>query len=131
MGVNGRNSRNNLVQVEIEGRSQPTNKNKRSNTVLIEKNEPIRYTLEELRQIKGKVENIDKYKILEAEVCYMIRKLRLNRWSGKKKKLNKQEIKEERGVLKSNLIEIKTGKSLGPDMTNRRFTLILSNVQSI
>ena len=61
----------------------------------------------------------------------MIRKLRLNRRSVKKKKLNKQEVKEERGVLKSNLIEIKTEKSLGLDMTSRSFTLILSNVQSI
>ena len=60
MGVSGRNSRNNLLQVEIEGKSQPTIKNKRSNTVLIQKNEPIRYTLEELRKIKGKVDNIDK-----------------------------------------------------------------------
>ena len=34
-------------------------------------------------------------------------------------------------MLKTNLIEIKTVKSLGLDMTNRKFTLILSNVQSI
>ena len=62
MGVNGRRSRNNLVQVEIEGNSQSTirNKNKMSNTVLIQKNKPMRYTLEELRQIKGKVDNINK-----------------------------------------------------------------------
>ena len=133
MGVSGRKNRNNLVQVEIEGRSQPTikNKNKVSNTVLTQKNEPIKYTLEELGQIKGKVDNINKDKILGVEVCYMIRKLRLNRRSSKKKKLNKQEVKEERGELKSNLIEIKTEKSLGLNMTNRSFTLILSNVQSI
>ena len=61
----------------------------------------------------------------------MIRKLRLNRHSGKKKKLSKQEVKEERGILRSNLIEIKTAKSLGLDMTSRRFTIMLSNVQSI
>ena len=120
MGVSGRKSRNDLVQVQIEGRSQPTIKTKISNTVLIQKNEPIRYTLAELRQIKGK-----------GEVCYMIRKLRLNRRSVKKKKLNKQEVKEERGVLKSHLLEIKTEKSLGLDMTSRSFTLILRNVQSI
>ena len=34
-------------------------------------------------------------------------------------------------MLKTNLIEIKTEKSLGQDHTNRKFTLILSNVQSI
>ena len=34
-------------------------------------------------------------------------------------------------MLKTNLIEIKTEKSLGQDYTNRKFTLILSNVQSI
>ena len=130
MGVSGKKSRNNLVQVEIEGRSQPTIKNKISNTVLIQKNEPMRYTLAELRQSKGKVDNNNEYKILGGEVCYMIRKLRLNRRSVKKKKLNKQEVKEERGVLKSNLIEIKTEKSLGLDMTSRSFILILSNVQS-
>ena len=33
-------------------------------------------------------------------------------------------------MLKTNLIEIKTRKSLGLDTTNRKFTLILSNVQS-
>ena len=77
------------------------------------------------------MENIAKYKILGAEVCYSIRKLRLSRQSSKKMKLNKQEVKEERGVLKTNLIEIKTMKSLGLDKTNRKFTLILSNVQSI
>ena len=47
------------------------------------------------------------------------------------RKLNKQEVKQERGVLKTNLIEIKTMKSLGLDKTNRKITLILSNVQSI
>ena len=80
MGVNGRNSRDNLVQVGIKGRSQSTNKNKKSNTVYKrKKSEPIRYTLEELKQIKRKVESSDKYKILGTKVCYMIRKLRLNR----------------------------------------------------
>ena len=131
MRVSDRNSRSNLVWVEIEGRSHPSIKCKRSNTVLIQKNEPITYTVEELRKIKGEVENIAKYEILGAEVCYRIRKLRLNRWSGEKRKLNKQEVKEERGVLKTNLIEIKTRKSLGLDKTNRKFTLILSNVQFI
>ena len=64
-------------------------------------------------------------------MCYIISKLRLNRRSGKKKKLNKQQVKEERGVLKSNIIEIKAEKTLGLDMTSRSFTLILSNVQLI
>ena len=40
-------------------------------------------------------------------------------------------MKEERGILRSNLIEIKPEKSLGLDMMNRRFTIILCNVQSI
>ena len=34
-------------------------------------------------------------------------------------------------MLKKNLIEIKTRKSLGLDKTNRKLTLILSNVQSV
>ena len=132
MGVNGGNSRDNLVQIEIKGRNQPNNRNKKSNTVYrIKKSEPIRYTLEELRQIKRKVESNDKYKILGTEVCYMIRKLRLNRQFGKKNKLSKQEVKAERGILRSNLIEIKTAKSLGLNMTSRRFAIMLSNVQSI
>ena len=97
----------------------------------IKKKEPRRYILEELRQIKRKVESNDKYKILGTEVCYMIRKLRLNRCSWKKKKISKQEVKEERGILRSNLIEITTAKSLGLDVTSRRFTIMLSNVQSI
>ena len=132
MGVNGRKSRDNLVQVEIKGRNQPTNKNKKSNTVYrIKESEPIRYTLEEFRQIKRKVESNDKYKILGTEVCYMIGKLRLNRRFGKKKKESKQVVKEGKGILRSNLIEIKTAKSLGLDMTSRRLTIMLSNVQSI
>ena len=131
MGINDRKNRSNLVQVKIEGRSQPTIKNKISNTVWIQKNEPIRYTLTELRQIKGKADNNNEYKILGGHVCYVIRKLRLNRRSARKKKLHKQGVKEERGILKSNLIEIKTEKCLGLDITSRSFTLILSNVQSI
>ena len=34
-------------------------------------------------------------------------------------------------MLKKNLIEIKARKSLGLDKTNRKLTLILSNVQSV
>ena len=34
-------------------------------------------------------------------------------------------------MFKKNLIEIKTRKSLGLDKTNRKLTLILSNVQSV
>ena len=123
MGVSGRQSRNNLVQVEIEGRSQSTikNKNKMSSTVLIQRNKPIRYTLEELRQIKGKVDNINRYKIPGVEVCYTIRKLRLNRRPSKKKKLNKQEVKEERAVLKSNLIKNKNRKMFSPGYDKQKF----------
>ena len=51
-----------------------------------------------------------------------MRKLRLNRQSRKKRKLNKQEVKKERGVYKTNLNEIKTMKSLGLDKINRKFT---------
>ena len=61
----------------------------------------------------------------------MIRKLRLNRGSTRMSKSNKLRVKEERSVLKSYLIEIKTEESLGLDITSRNFTLILSNVQSI
>ena len=131
MGGNDRNSRSNLVQVEVEGRSTPTIKGRRSNIVLIPKNVPIRYTVEELRKIRGEVENTAKYKILGTEACYRIRKLKLNRQFKKMRKLNKKEVKEERGMLKTNLIEIKTMNTFGLDKTNRKFTLILSNVQSI
>ena len=87
--------------------------------------------MEELRKIRGEVENTAKYEILGAEACYRIRKLRLNKQCKKMKKLNRRELKDERRVLKTNLIEIKTKKSLGLDKTNRNFTLMLSNVQSI
>ena len=80
MRVNGRSSRDNLIQVKIKGRSQSTDRNKENNTVYnMGKSEPIRYTMEELRLIEKKVENNDKYRRLGIEVCYMIRKLRLNR----------------------------------------------------
>ena len=84
--------------------------------------------MEELRLINRKDENNDKYRRLGIEACYMIRKLRLNR---QLRKNNNHEVKEERGILRSNLIEIEPEKSLGLDMINRRFTIILSNVQSI
>ena len=61
----------------------------------------------------------------------MIRKLRLNRRSTRLSESNKLRVKEERKVLKSNLIEIKTETGLGLDITSRNFTLMLSNVQSI
>ena len=77
--------------------------------------------MEELRKIREEVENTAKYKILGAEACYRIRKLRLNKQSKKMKKLDRRELKDERGVLKTNLIEINTMKSLGLDKTNRKF----------
>ena len=129
MRVNGRSSRDNLIQYKIKGRSQSTDRSKENNTVYnMGKSEPIRYTMEELKLIKRKVESNDKYRRLGIEVCYMIRKLRLNRQLRKK---NIHEVKEERGILRSNLIDIKPERSLGMDMINRRFTIILSNVQSI
>ena len=93
MGMSDRKYRSNLVQIELKGRSQPTIENKTNNTVWIQKSEPIRYTSTELRQIKGKVDNNNEYKILGGHVCYVIRKLRLNRRSARKKKLNRQEVK--------------------------------------
>ena len=72
MGGNDRNSRSNLIQVEIEGRSNPTIKGKRNNIILIPRNVPIRYTVEELKKNRGEIENTAKYKILGA-------KLRLNK----------------------------------------------------
>ena len=80
MKVNGRSSRDNLIQVKIKGMSQSTDRSKENNTVYnMGKSEPVRYKMEELRLIKRKVENNDKYRRLGIEVCYMIRKLRLNR----------------------------------------------------
>ena len=49
MGMSDRKNRNNPVQVEMEGRSQPTIKSKINNTVLVQKSEAIRYTLTELK----------------------------------------------------------------------------------
>ena len=129
MGGNYRNSRSNLTRVKIEGRSNPTIKGKRNNILSIPRNVPIRYTVEELKKIRRDVENTAKHKILGAETCYRIRQLRINNRSKKIKKLNRRELREERGVFKTNLIEIKTEKSLGQDYMNRKFTLILSNVQ--
>ena len=132
MRVDSRSNRSNLVRVEIKGRKQLTRENNKGNTVYrVKKNEPVRYSLEELKQIGRKVEKSGKYRTIGAEACYMIRKLRLNKCCGKKKKLSKKEVKGERGILRSNLIEIKAEKSLGLNMTNRRFTMMLANVQSI
>ena len=79
MGGKDRNTRSNLIQVKLEGRSNPTIKGKRNNIVSIPRNVPIRYTVEELRKIRGDVEYTAKHKILGAETSYRIRKLRLNK----------------------------------------------------
>ena len=133
MGVNGRNSRDNLVQVEIKGRNQPTNKNKKSNTVYrIKKSEPIRYTLEELRQIKRKVESNDKYKILGAEVCYMIRKLRLNRLCGKRRtKQAGGERRKEDPIMTQGLFSLRTEPNidLSHKLLPRSPTMAFSSVR--
>ena len=108
MRVNGRSSRDNLIQVKIKGRSQSTDRSKENNTVYnMGKSEPIRYPMEELRLIKRKVESNDKYRRLGIKVCYMIRKLRLNRQLRKK---NIHEVKEERGILRSKSNRFKTRK---------------------
>ena len=64
MGVNGRNSRDNLVQIEIKGRNQPTNRNKKSNTVYrIKKSEPIRYIhWKNLSKSRGKLRAVTNIK---------------------------------------------------------------------
>ena len=129
MGISDRKKQNNLIK--IIGRNQPTMKSKNNNTVWVHKSGPIRYMLTELRQIQGKVDHNNEYKILGGHACYMIRKLRLNRRSTRMSKSNKLKVKEERKVFKSNLIEIKIEKGLGLDITSRNFTLILSNVHSI
>ena len=69
MRVNGRSSRDNLIQVKIKGRSQSTDRSKENNTVYnMGKSEPIRYPMEELRLIKRKVESNDKYRRLGIKV---------------------------------------------------------------
>ena len=98
MGISDKKNQNNLVQIKIKGRNQPNTKNKNNNTVWVHKSEPIRYTLTELRQIKGKVDHNNEYKILGGHACYLIKKLRLNRRSTRMSKPNKQ-VKEERKVL--------------------------------
>ena len=53
--------------------------------------------MEELRKIRGDVESTAKHKILGAETCYRIRKLRLNNQSKKIKKLNRSELRGRKG----------------------------------
>ena len=44
------------------------------------------------------------------------KKLRLNKQSRKIKKLNRRELREERGVLQTNLIEIKKNEKSRPGL---------------
>ena len=62
MEMSDKKYRSNLMQIEINGRSQPTIENKTNNTLWVQKSEPIRYTSTGLRQIKGKVDNSNEYK---------------------------------------------------------------------
>ena len=65
MGISDKKNWNNLIKIKIIGRNQPTIKNKNSKTVWVHKSGPLRYTLTELRQIKGKVDHNNEYKFLE------------------------------------------------------------------
>ena len=47
--------------------------------LLVQKGSPIRYSSEELRHTKPKVDHDSKYKILSSNVCKIVRSLRINK----------------------------------------------------
>ena len=47
--------------------------------LLVQKGSPIKYSSEELRHIKSKVDHDSKYKILSSNVCRIVRSLRINK----------------------------------------------------
>ena len=101
--------------------------------LLVEKGSPIRYSSDELRHIKPKVDHDSKYKILSSNVCKIIRSLRINkRQTGRGRKPQNNTLnKNIRTINCKNLIPITMTTAQAEYDRHKDFTLVLGNVQSI
>ena len=102
-----------------------------NNTLRVHKSKPIRYTADELFQLKSKVDHNAQYKILNVKTCINIRTLRLNRRPIRRGR-HKAKVEDKiRLVDFTNLKAIKVVDSLGKNNVSRRLSLSLCNAQSI
>ena len=103
-----------------------------SNTLIVQKNQPIRYSLGKLLQLREKVVHHNEYKIINSQACITIRKLRLNRRPVRrgKKILPRTPVKQNR-VNVNNLKLIKIQATFGKIACSKRFSMTLCNVQSL
>ena len=103
----------------------------KKNTLRVHKNKPIRYTADELSQLKSKVDHNAHYKILNSKTCINIRTLRLNRRPIRRGKQKAKVEDKIRSVDFTNLKAIKVMVSLGKNNVSRRLSLSLCNAQLI
>ena len=116
------------INTKLAGTAIVQNEN---NTLRVHKSKPIRYTADELFQLKSKVDHNAQYKILNGKMCIDIRTLRLNRRPIRRGK-HKAKVEDKiRLVDFTNLKVIKVMDSLGKINVNRRLSLSLCNAQSI
>ena len=103
-----------------------------NNTLLVQKGQPIRYSLGKLLQLRKKVVHHDKYKIIDSQACVTIRKLRLNHSPVRQGKriASRTPVKQNR-VNVHNLKLIKTQATFGKSTCRKRFSMTLCNVQSL
>ena len=96
-----------------------------------ENNTLIRYTADEMFQLKSKVDHNAQYKILNGKTFINIRTLRLNRRPIRRGN-HKAKVEDKiRSVDFTNLKAIKVMDSLGKNNVSRRLSLSLCNAQLI
>ena len=96
------------------------------------------YNRDQLYELTLKVENDNRYKLLEPETCITIRQLRLNKHkSGKRggtRKKVRHNHKTARGINIANLVQVHIEPIVDQDQGRNRakqLHLLLSNIQSI
>ena len=98
--INAKSARTAIVQNE-------------NNTLRVHKSKPIRYTADELFQLKSKVDHNAQYKLLNGKTCINIRTFRLNRRPIRRGR-HKAKVEDKISLVDfTNLKAIKVMASLG------------------
>ena len=124
--------RENIIQINSNVPNQSIGK-QQYGYLLVQKGSPIRYSSEELQDVKPKVDHDSKYKILSSNVCKIVRSLRINKRQTRRGRKPQNHILNEnvRTVNCKNLVLIRTTKTQAEYDRHKDFTLALGNVQSI
>ena len=96
------------------------------------------YNRDQLYELQLKVENINRYKLLEPETCIIIRQQRLNKHKCGKRGGTRKEMrynyKTARGINTANVVQVQIKPIVNQDVGRSRIKqlhLLLSNIQSI